>query len=55
MDQTQPQGSCAALGAGGQKAIEKMLGTLRAELAVAKILTGCADVKTAGKTLLDRD
>jgi L-lactate dehydrogenase (cytochrome) len=44
-----------ALGAGGQKAIEKMLGTLRAELAVAMILTGCADVKTAGKTLLDRD
>lgn len=44
-----------ALGAGGQKAIEKMLGTLRAELAVAMILTGCADVTTAGKTLLDRD
>lgn len=44
-----------ALGAGGQKAIEKMLGTLRAELAVAMILTGCADVTTAGKALLDRD
>ncbi len=44
-----------ALGAGGQTAIEKMLGTLRAELAVAMILTGCADVTTAGKTLLDRD
>ena len=44
-----------ALGAGGQKAIEQMLGTLRAELAVAMILTGCNDVNAAGKALLDRD
>jgi L-lactate dehydrogenase (cytochrome) len=44
-----------ALGAGGQKAIEKMLDTLRAELAVAMILTGCNDVNAAGRTLLDRD
>ena len=44
-----------ALGAGGQKAVEKMLDTVRAELAVAMILTGCTDVKTAGKVLLDRD
>ena len=44
-----------ALGAGGQKAIEKMLDTLRAELAVAMILTGCNDVNAAGKALLDRD
>ena len=44
-----------ALGAGGQKAIEKMLDTLRAELAVAMILTGCNDVNAAGKALLDHD
>ncbi|HEY0647782.1 L-lactate dehydrogenase [Phenylobacterium sp.] len=44
-----------ALGAGGQKAVEKMLDTLRAELAVAMILTGCTDVRSAGRELLDRD
>jgi L-lactate dehydrogenase (cytochrome) len=44
-----------ALGAGGQKAVEKMLDTIRAELAVAMILTGCNDVNAAGKALLDRD
>jgi L-lactate dehydrogenase (cytochrome) len=44
-----------ALGAGGQAAVEKMLDTLRAELAVAMILTGCADVTRAGRDLLDRD
>jgi L-lactate dehydrogenase (cytochrome) len=42
-----------ALGAGGQAAIEKMLATLRAELAVAMILTGCTDVRDAGRSLLD--
>jgi L-lactate dehydrogenase (cytochrome) len=44
-----------ALGAGGQKAVGKMLDTLRAELAVAMILTGCTDVRKAGRDLLDRD
>jgi L-lactate dehydrogenase (cytochrome) len=42
-----------ALGAGGQAAIARMLDTLRAELAVAMILTGCDDVRKAGRTLLD--
>jgi len=42
-----------ALGAGGQPAIEKMLDTLRAELAVAMILTGCTNVRDAGRSLLD--
>ena len=44
-----------ALGAGGQAAVEKMLDTIRAELAVAMILTGCADVRKAGRELLDHD
>jgi L-lactate dehydrogenase (cytochrome) len=44
-----------ALGAGGQPQVAKMLGTLRAELAVAMILTGCATVSEAGRELLDRD
>lgn len=42
-----------ALGAGGQPAVEKMLDVLRAELAVAMILTGCTDVRKAGRSLLD--
>ncbi len=42
-----------ALGAGGQPAVEKMLDVLRAELAVAMILTGCTDVRNAGRSLLD--
>ncbi|MBU1375189.1 MAG: L-lactate dehydrogenase [Alphaproteobacteria bacterium] len=42
-----------ALGAGGQPAIERMLDILRAELAVAMILTGCTDVRDAGRSLLD--
>ena len=41
------------LGAGGQPMIERMLGTLRAELATAMILTGCTDAGRADKTLLD--
>jgi L-lactate dehydrogenase (cytochrome) len=42
-----------ALGAGGETAVARMLDTLRAELAVAMILTGCDDVRKAGRTLLD--
>ncbi|MGZ6013767.1 MAG: L-lactate dehydrogenase [Caulobacteraceae bacterium] len=42
-----------ALGAGGEKQVSRMLGTLRAELAVAMILTGCADLTKAGRDLLD--
>jgi L-lactate dehydrogenase (cytochrome) len=44
-----------ALGAGGQPQVARMLGTLRAELAVAMILTGCRTVREAGRELLDRD
>lgn len=44
-----------ALGAGGEAAIGKMLATLRAELAVAMILTGCNSVREAGRDLLDLD
>jgi isopentenyl diphosphate isomerase/L-lactate dehydrogenase-like FMN-dependent dehydrogenase len=32
-----------------------MLGTLRSELAVAMILTGCANLGDAGRDLLDLD
>ncbi|TAJ69707.1 MAG: L-lactate dehydrogenase [Phenylobacterium sp.] len=42
-----------ALGAGGQPAVTKMLDILRAELAVAMILTGCTNVQDAGRSLLD--
>lgn len=42
-----------ALGAGGEPAIAKMLGTLRSELAVAMTLTGCNVAREANKTLLD--
>ncbi|MFC3069473.1 L-lactate dehydrogenase [Phenylobacterium soli] len=44
-----------ALGAGGEAAITRMLGTLRSELAVAMILTGCNSVREAGRELLDLD
>jgi L-lactate dehydrogenase (cytochrome) len=44
-----------ALGAGGQAQIAAMLDTMRAELAVAMILTGCTDVRKAGRELLDLD
>ena len=44
-----------ALGAGGQAQVARMLGILRAELAVAMILTGCNTVSAAGRELLDRD
>lgn len=42
-----------ALGAGGQAPVARMLGILRAELAVAMILTGCTSVREAGRDLLD--
>jgi L-lactate dehydrogenase (cytochrome) len=42
-----------ALGAGGQPAIARMLDTLKAELAVAMVLTGCSEIGKAGRTLLD--
>jgi len=42
-----------ALGAGGQAHVEKMLDVLRAELAVAMILTGCVNARNAGRSLLD--
>jgi L-lactate dehydrogenase (cytochrome) len=42
-----------ALGAGGEAQVSKMLATLRSELAVAMILTGCANVRDAGRELLD--
>jgi L-lactate dehydrogenase (cytochrome) len=43
-----------ALGAGGQAAVGRMLETLRAELEVAMVLTGCRSVRDAGHDLLDR-
>jgi len=43
-----------ALGAGGQAAIAQMLETLRAELEVAMVLTGCASIRAAGRDLLDQ-
>ena len=44
-----------ALGAGGEAAVAQMLATLRSELAVAMILTGCGRASTAGAHLLDLD
>jgi L-lactate dehydrogenase (cytochrome) len=44
-----------ALGAGGEAQVRKMLDILRSELAVAMILTGCNDVRKAGRELLDLD
>jgi L-lactate dehydrogenase (cytochrome) len=44
-----------ALGAGGEAQVAKMLATLKSELAVAMILTGCANVRDAGRDLLDLD
>ncbi|HEX7943514.1 MAG TPA: L-lactate dehydrogenase [Phenylobacterium sp.] len=43
-----------ALGAGGEAQVTRMLDIVRAELAVAMILTGCNSVREAGKALLDR-
>jgi L-lactate dehydrogenase (cytochrome) len=42
-----------ALGAGGLPAIARMLETLRAELEVAMVLTGCRSIRDAGPALLD--
>jgi L-lactate dehydrogenase (cytochrome) len=42
-----------ALGAGGGQAVARMLETLRAELEVAMVLTGCRVVSEAGRELLD--
>jgi L-lactate dehydrogenase (cytochrome) len=42
-----------ALGAGGQAAITRMLDTLRSELEVAMVLTGCRSIRSAGRELLD--
>ena len=42
-----------ALGAGGETQVARMLATLKSELAVAMILTGCANVRDAGRGLLD--
>jgi L-lactate dehydrogenase (cytochrome) len=44
-----------ALGAGGERAILRMLATLRNELEVAMVLTGCRSVRAAGPELLDRE
>jgi L-lactate dehydrogenase (cytochrome) len=44
-----------ALGAGGEAKVAKMLGTLRSELSVAMVLTGCASLGAAGADLLDRE
>jgi len=44
-----------ALGAGGEAQVAKMLGTLKSELSVAMILTGCATLRDAGRELLDID
>ncbi|MBP6877136.1 MAG: L-lactate dehydrogenase [Phenylobacterium sp.] len=42
-----------ALGAGGRPMVAKMLGTLRAELSTAMVLTGCTAARDADKLLLD--
>lgn len=42
-----------ALGAGGEAGVAQMLATLRAELEVAMVLTGCRSVSSAGRELLD--
>ncbi len=44
-----------ALGAGGEAQVGRMLATLRSELAVAMILTGCANLRDAGRELLDTE
>jgi L-lactate dehydrogenase (cytochrome) len=42
-----------ALGAGGEAQVAKMLGTLRSELSVAMVLTGCANIRDASREMLD--
>jgi L-lactate dehydrogenase (cytochrome) len=42
-----------ALGAGGEAQVAKMLGTLKSELSVAMVLTGCANIRDASREMLD--
>jgi L-lactate dehydrogenase (cytochrome) len=42
-----------ALGAGGTAAVTRMLATLRSELEVAMILSGCQSVQTASRAMID--
>jgi len=42
-----------ALGAGGQAAVARMLNTLRVELEVAMVLTGCSSIRNADRDMLD--
>lgn len=42
-----------ALGAGGGAAVQQLLETLRAELEVAMVLSGCSSVRQASPTLID--
>jgi len=44
-----------ALGAGGRNAVAMMLDTLRAELEVAMILSGCPSVRNANPSMIDDD
>jgi L-lactate dehydrogenase (cytochrome) len=44
-----------ALGGGGQAAVAKLLGTMRAELEVAMVLTGCDSLAKAGRELIDAE
>lgn len=44
-----------ALGGGGEAGVTAMLATMRRELEVAMMLTGCTDVRKAGEHLLVRD
>ncbi|MDO8288334.1 MAG: L-lactate dehydrogenase [Parvibaculum sp.] len=44
-----------ALGGGGEAGVRAMLATMRRELEVAMMLTGCTDVRQAGEHLLVRD
>jgi L-lactate dehydrogenase (cytochrome) len=44
-----------ALGAGGGAAVAKLLGTIRAELEVAMVLTGCDSLSKAGRELIDTE
>jgi L-lactate dehydrogenase (cytochrome) len=44
-----------ALGAGGKAGVTRVLDTIRAELEVAMILTGCQSIRDSGRELLDRD
>jgi L-lactate dehydrogenase (cytochrome) len=44
-----------ALGAGGGTAVAKLLGTIRAELEVAMVLTGCDSLSKAGRELIERE